>query len=314
MSQRVDHPLQESLPRLEQTLRRLALSAEALGKDWAKNASDGDARPRAPLVRAILGAVQDGAELSPDESARLVDLVAGEASQPAALFDELIALQLLLTRALHRGLLGSDPSHFEEGLRRLTRVLGAVQIAAADRLWRERSEGLERLVHTDPLTGLFNRRYLAPELARLLALERRYGTPFAVLLLDVDDLKQINDAYGHEAGDAALIGLARVLRVESRESDAAIRLGGDEFCLLAPHQSSAGAVNLAERLTAAVRDVAVAGGRLSASIGAAVCPDHGREAGALLKAADRAMYSGKTKRLTPSTPSPTPANRRLGKQ
>lgn len=294
MTDHVDQSVPEPPPAaLEQALRRLTLSAEALEGGWARTESDRDPRERAALLRAIFGAVRDDADLSSEEGARLVDLLAGQARQPAPLLTQLVGLQLLLTRALYRALLGAKPSDFEEGLQRLTRVLGRVQVAATDTLWQERTQALERLVDIDPLTDLFNRRYLAPELDRLLTLERRYGTPFAVLLLDLDGLKQINDAYGHHVGDAALIDLARVLCTESRGNDTAIRLGGDEFCLLAPHQSFAGAMTLAKRLKRAITDVVVSGGRLSASIGVAVCPDHGRDADALLRAADRAMYSVK---------------------
>ena len=103
-----------------------------------------------------------------------------------------------------------------------------------------------------PLTGLDNLRYLQRELAHMLEIQKRYGHPFAVLLMDIDGLKRVNDAHGHQAGDRVLMQVAMALRRSIRSVDMAARLGGDEFCVLAPSRRPTAAAQLGERLAAAV--------------------------------------------------------------
>jgi diguanylate cyclase (GGDEF)-like protein len=162
----------------------------------------------------------------------------------------------------------------------------------------------ERLSLTDPLTGLWNYRYLQVSMHREVERSVRFDRPLAVLALDLDRFKQVNDTHGHPAGDAVLSEVARRLRQEVREVDLLFRQGGEEFVLLLPETGLEGAENAAERITRALRDVPV---RLSAddpgigdlvasitaSIGVAVYPDHGATGPAVLEAADDALYRAK---------------------
>ena len=96
-----------------------------------------------------------------------------------------------------------------------------------------RSRELESQANTDPLTGLGNLRALQRQLATLLDVRKRYQHPFAVLLMDIDGLKRINDSHGHPAGDRVLMQVGMSLRRSIRSVDTAARIGGDEFCVLA---------------------------------------------------------------------------------
>jgi diguanylate cyclase (GGDEF)-like protein len=121
---------------------------------------------------------------------------------------------------------------------------------------REQRRALEQAqseARTDPLTGLANRKAFEEQLSLLTAIARRYGGPMALMLFDVDGLKQVNDSQGHAAGDAALVHFASVLRGAPRESDLAARVGGDEFAVLLPQTDSRGAGVLAERVRQALQ-------------------------------------------------------------
>ncbi|HEX5762723.1 MAG TPA: sensor domain-containing diguanylate cyclase [Solirubrobacterales bacterium] len=165
---------------------------------------------------------------------------------------------------------------------------------------------LERLSQRDALTGLFNRRRFEEELRRQLAYTNRYGSGGALLLIDVDRFKEINDTLGHAAGDKALCQIAALLRDNLRSSDViardadplVARFGGDEFVVLLPEVDEATAEAVAERLTALMRDstLTIDGTevRLGISVGVAVFDEYGRPGEQeLLAAADRAMYEAK---------------------
>lgn len=162
---------------------------------------------------------------------------------------------------------------------------------------RRFEEQLLYLANHDDLTGLFNRRRFHEELDQELARARRYGNRGALLFLDLDDFKVVNDTLGHRVGDDVLVRLARVLQDELRETDIAARLGGDEFAVLLPQTGGAQAEAVAGRLLAAIGrlQVVIAGRphRLSASIGIALYPDHGTSAEDILAGADIAMYEAK---------------------
>jgi two-component system, cell cycle response regulator len=113
--------------------------------------------------------------------------------------------------------------------------------------------------------------------------------------MDVDGLKRINDSHGHQAGERVLMQVAMSLRRSIRSVDTAARIGGDEFCVLAPEQDAASAVALAERLAAAAGEEVATPDEppVSLSIGAASCPEHGADAETLIDVADRAMYRAK---------------------
>jgi diguanylate cyclase (GGDEF)-like protein/PAS domain S-box-containing protein len=157
---------------------------------------------------------------------------------------------------------------------------------------------LRRLADHDPLTGLLNRRRFEQEIDRHLADVARYGPRGALLVLDLDHFKHVNDALGHHAGDELIVVVARLLQERLRGSDTLARLGGDEFAVLLPHGDADDAEQVAHALMLAVREHAsvTAGGRrhrMTTSIGIAPFGRAGTGGGELLIAADLAMYRAK---------------------
>lgn len=150
---------------------------------------------------------------------------------------------------------------------------------------------------TDPLTGLFNSRHLMERLPAEIKRARRYGHSLALLLLDSDSLKQVNDRYGHQMGDELVKSTARMLRRTVRETDITFRYAGDEFVVIMPETSLEEAVQAAERIRAQIAEVGLDGEgewiAVTASIGVAVFPEDGETPEELLRAADRAMYQAK---------------------
>jgi diguanylate cyclase (GGDEF)-like protein len=178
------------------------------------------------------------------------------------------------------------------------RVLGilANQAAATLSLIQDKERQAE-LAARDGLTGLYNRRAFAELLVQAIAREDRQSGRLALLLADLDHFKKLNDTYGHPAGDAALRGAAHVLASHLRKGDQGARFGGEEFVVILPGTDEAGAVNLAERVRAALQKhrLVFEGARigLTASFGLAVWPADGPDADALVAAADRALYAAK---------------------
>jgi diguanylate cyclase (GGDEF)-like protein len=164
-------------------------------------------------------------------------------------------------------------------------------------LFGRQEDRLRRMSITDPLTGLANRRELEQRLEQELARASRHGVPLALLLIDVDHLKEINDRGGHRAGDRALLAVAEAMRGSARSIDTPARVGGDEFAILAPTTAARDAVPLAARVQATLRaTLAEEGAPISVSIGIADL-ESAAELGAdrdLLEAADRALYRAKT--------------------
>ncbi|WP_030441646.1 diguanylate cyclase [Actinoplanes subtropicus] len=159
-------------------------------------------------------------------------------------------------------------------------------------------EEAQRLSLTDPLTGLWNYRYLRESLRREVERASRFGRMLAVLVLDLDHFKEVNDTYGHAAGDAVLGEFARRIRIGLREVDVAFRQGGEEFVVLLPETDAYGGIIVAERLGAAVRDRPVSIEErgsipVTVSIGVAVYPEHGTTVQEVLRAADDALYAAK---------------------
>jgi diguanylate cyclase (GGDEF)-like protein/PAS domain S-box-containing protein len=177
------------------------------------------------------------------------------------------------------------------------RVLGRVW-SFRDVTDRERIQSqLRHLADHDVLTGLLNRRRFEEELARQVAYQARYATGGAVLVLDLDDFKEVNDTLGHRAGDAVISSIATLLRGRLRESDVLARLGGDEFAILLPAANEQQARVTATSLLEAVREhlIVPAGQRVrvTTSIGAALLPDAVQSAEELMVRADVAMYEAK---------------------
>jgi diguanylate cyclase (GGDEF)-like protein/PAS domain S-box-containing protein len=158
-------------------------------------------------------------------------------------------------------------------------------------------EEMRRLAYHDALTGAANRALLEERLGEALARARRDHTQLALVLLDLDDFKAINDDFGHAVGDAVLVGFARRVGAIVRETDLLARLGGDEFAvLLTGLRGSNGALTFARRLLGRLSAPLDVGGqkhRCRASVGIAIWPEDGGEAAALLQHADDALYAAK---------------------
>jgi diguanylate cyclase (GGDEF)-like protein len=155
-----------------------------------------------------------------------------------------------------------------------------------------------RLAITDGLTGLYNRRYFYRHLSIEIARSKRYKTPFSLMMFDIDNFKEINDSYGHQAGDDVLMRLADVLRVQSRETDIIVRYGGEEFLIILPNTSEDEAFALANRIKNIVRKRNFStekdnGIYITLSGGIASYPKHAIEEKTLLNAADNALYCAK---------------------
>jgi len=158
----------------------------------------------------------------------------------------------------------------------------------------------EQQAITDDLTGLANRRQFYEVLGREFERAHRFGTPLSLVMLDIDDFKRVNDTHPmkHLAGDAVLRSVAMAISGHIRDIDLAARYGGEEFAVLLPQTDHEGAVNLAERLRAAIAERLVSFGgedeiAVTASFGVASMPADGGEPSSLLRAADRALYLAK---------------------
>ncbi len=154
---------------------------------------------------------------------------------------------------------------------------------------------LQQLSERDPLTGLLNRRALTPLLQREAGRLHRYGETYALLMIDIDHFKSINDSHGHAAGDAALVKLAELLRGAAREVDHIVRLGGEEFCILLPHAELDGAMHLAGRVHSTVRDAdwREFDRAVTVSVGVAVAEAPDETPQGVLARADEALYRAK---------------------
>lgn len=182
--------------------------------------------------------------------------------------------------------------HLALGLYVFAAALGAM--AALTRSANRREAALRAQSITDPLTGLCNRRYFTGRLHSELSRSRRAQTPLALLLVDIDHLKALNDAGGHSAGDHVIREVAQSIVQACRSTDVCARLGGDEFAVLAPATTARQAVELAHRLQAATRRLPESGRQVTTSIGVSdLASAEAPSAEALLGAADGAMYRAK---------------------
>ena len=168
----------------------------------------------------------------------------------------------------------------------------AVAIAGLSQLRQTHSQ-LAQLATQDPLTNALNARAFSHELAQELSRNRRYGRPLALIYLDLDDFKNVNDAHGHATGDAVLRLVADAMRSAVRQADVVGRLGGDEFGVLMPETDGDVAHAAANRLVSSIRTVFRGTPSVTASVG--VVAVSGTEAGTdeLLRKADQAMYAAK---------------------
>jgi diguanylate cyclase (GGDEF)-like protein len=153
------------------------------------------------------------------------------------------------------------------------------------------------MAHTDALTGTHNRHYLAELLEREILRARRYNHPIGFLMIDVDRFKEINDQWGHQAGDDVLVAISRLLMETVRESDIVVRFGGDEFLLILPETNAE--INTAKdrilkAMAASKRFASIVDFPVSLSIGCAHWdPQDPRSVDRILRDADRRMYEAK---------------------
>jgi diguanylate cyclase (GGDEF)-like protein len=190
---------------------------------------------------------------------------------------------LELINALDRGSVVPFDSQYESLVRAL-----ASQAAVAIRNAR-----LEDLSLKDALTDVYNRRYFMIRMEEEHKRYTRFAEPLALVLLDLDHFKDVNDRFGHREGDAALREVAQLLLKHSRGFSVVTRYGGDEFAIILVNTARAGARTYAERIRATIEGQAFGHGRATASLGVAALPDDGTSADDLIVAADRALYDAK---------------------
>jgi len=171
-------------------------------------------------------------------------------------------------------------------------------LAVAD--WRrlqQRAANLKMLAALDPLTGLYNRRQFEAVLGAELARSQRYMRPLSLLMIDIDFFKNVNDSFGHEAGDHVLKAFASTIVSAKRDSDIAARIGGEEFAILLPETAKEAGRAFAERICELVRDCSleIAGQPLHLTVSIGVADASIRTAGieTLMREADQALYDAK---------------------
>ena len=173
----------------------------------------------------------------------------------------------------------------------------AVQAAVAIENVQLHAEA-ERLSVTDPLTGAWNFRYFERRFEQEIERSRRFGRVLALLMLDLDHFKSVNDRYGHQRGDDVLVEFARRVTGSVRDIDTFARYGGEEFVLILPETNLDGGLAVAEKLRMAIHGTPFRGRgdhgvRLTVSIGVACFPEHATSREELLRAADEALYEAK---------------------
>jgi diguanylate cyclase (GGDEF)-like protein len=219
---------------------------------------------------------------------------AGELGSSASICVPLLAQGELLG-VLHLKV-GAHGRAFETRFRFVMTVAEHVSLAIANLKLREtlRSQSIR-----DPLTGLFNRRYMEESLEREMRRASRGRHAVAIIMLDLDDFKGFNDTHGHDAGDALLRMVGTTLQRSVRAEDIACRYGGEEFALILPEASLHDAVVRAEAIRESVRGLAIEHRRqpvtgVTISAGVAVYPEHGPAGHSVLRSADAALYQAKS--------------------
>lgn len=158
---------------------------------------------------------------------------------------------------------------------------------------------MQQLATIDELSGVANRRAFKDAAARSIARSERSGKSVALLMLDLDGLKTINDRFGHPAGDRAIVTVAQCCLDAVRTSDMVARLGGDEFAVLLPDTDLDGALNIARRISTSVQSTVIAAQSLRVSVGASVTDAYVRSVDDLVASADAALYRDKQDKRAP---------------
>lgn len=214
----------------------------------------------------------------------------------ARLFDDFAMLKRMVLDAAARDLRRSDMVAISVTKRLDDGFMPFFQ-AALEAFIENNSRELLHLANTDALTGLYNVRYFRRQLHKQLQLYKRYRIPFSLMMLDLDDLKELNDTFGHDSGDRVIKNLAAIMSDEKRETDIAVRYGGDEFFLLLPSTNIDEAEKLAFRISRRCRRLnfeSIGSEMTSTSIGLAACPLNGTDVGSLRAKTDRALYLSKS--------------------
>lgn len=268
-----------------------------LSREEALREADDADSPDAFVIEADLGRPGEGLRLMSElrSRPRSRHAVIGIATPDQARETAAVALDLGASDLLPARL---DPATAEEAALRLSRQLTRKRIL--DRQREKLADGL-RLAVTDPLTGLYNRRYAMPHLARMAQRAQASGRHFAVMVLDLDRFKAINDTFGHAAGDAVLVEVARRISYNLRQVDLVARIGGEEFLVAMPDTTMPVARLAAERLCRVMeeRPVILPDGRtipVTVSIGLALGGGSGAGAApvdTLIDLADRALLGSK---------------------
>src|SRR3989339_904664 len=182
----------------------------------------------------------------------------------------------------------------------LSRLISAYMGLVSNALHRVRLTSITKLAAiTDALTGVYNRRYFDGTLEKLVALAKRYNEPLSILIADIDYFKNVNDTYGHIAGDLVLQHITKSVLNSVRKSDIMTRYGGEEFAIILPATDMASALEKAKRIREHVESInldSVVTGKslkMTISIGVANFPEHGAEYEAIVTAADSALYKAK---------------------
>ena len=184
----------------------------------------------------------------------------------------------------------------DESRRKLAVMVGnSIALALSNIRLRER---LRDQAVRDPLTGLFNRRFMEESLKRELLRVERHRHPLGVLMMDIDHFKNYNDTYGHEAGDLLLTEFAKLIRSRVRGSDIACRYGGEEFVIVLPEAAQEAVLERAEKLRLEISQLRLAYQDqilepVTVSVGVAMCPEDGQIPQDLLRRADQALYAAK---------------------
>jgi two-component system, cell cycle response regulator len=182
----------------------------------------------------------------------------------------------------------------------IARVKVQLKIKMLQDQLKQSNEMLTQLSNTDPLTQLFNRRYMIDMLERELQRTIRKGSPLSLVMMDIDHFKLVNDHFGHQNGDVVLVAVADLSRKDLRSYDFAARYGGEEFVLILPETAHEEALQVAERVRVEVEKQVFTGDlsdlRVTISMGVATCPAAGISSVAgLIREADEALYRAKQK-------------------
>jgi diguanylate cyclase (GGDEF)-like protein len=222
-----------------------------------------------------------------------VRFVPGTPVDPEALIAVPLIARGRLKGTLNIYRVGEDAAFTEEEFHLATRFGDAAALALDNAHIRAR---LEHQASTDALTGLYNHRTFHERLRQELLRASAEHDTVALVMIDLDDFKKVNDVYGHAIGDALLVQVADVLRSSVRAGDVVCRVGGEEFAIVLPAGNVASAVALAERLAGRLGELEVEGaGRLTASTGVAVGPEHAANPRELVACAEAAMMTAKAR-------------------